>query len=407
MVAVIGGGAAGIVAAVIAARAGARVTIYEKTTRLGTKILISGGGKCNITHDGPIEDVLRAFRPNEARFLRPGFYRFPPSEIVSWLTERGLRVYTRPDGRIFPVDQTAKDVVAILTAIVRDTGVDVRYESPAQGLVGGPEGITGVVIDGRTFEHDRVIVTTGGASYPQSGTTGDGWQWAKDLGIPLVHRRAALAPIFTEPARPEFAGVALRDIVLKARQSGKEITRWRGDLLFTHHGVSGPTVLGVSREVAERMDRGEIRLTIDFFPDDSFETLTERLASLQESSGRKQAASIFEQWVPAKLAPWLGQLASIDPAAEFRSLGKKDRNRLVEVLKLGDIGRVKNVVFAKGEVVAGGVSLDAVDPQTMAYPSIPGLFFAGEVLDIAGPVGGYNLQAAWSTGFIAGESAAR
>ncbi|RYG37291.1 aminoacetone oxidase family FAD-binding enzyme [bacterium] len=414
---VVGGGAAGIFAALAAAKKGASVTILEKTVRLGTKILISGGGKCNLTHAGPLEEVLRAFRPNEARFIRPACYRFRPEQFVSMVEARGLATYVRPDGRIFPVDGTAKDVVRILEDYLYEAGVETHFETPAVGLLASEGRITGVVTgppaeahkghqgsarQGETKEWmaDAVIVSTGGSSYPNSGTTGDGWPWVRDLGHTVVKVRAALAPMYlvAERVRPEWSGVALRDIVLKARD-GKEFVRWRGDLLFTHQGVSGPTVLGVSREVAERPGSS---LDVDLRPDETPESLTEILLG---QPVKRLVASYLEELVPQRLVEGLSKDAGLEDGTAFGKLDRKTRNRLVETIKRWNLGVVRAVPLEKGEVVAGGVALDEVDPQTMASRKVEGLYLCGEVLDVAGPVGGYNLQAAWATGFVAGESA--
>ena len=233
-IAVIGAGASGIIASWRAASHGASVVAFEKTPRIGTKILISGGGKCNITHDGPLENVLKAFRTNEARFIRPSCYRFPPMEIVRMLTSRGLQVYTRPDGRIFPVEQTAKDVVAILQSYLVEAGVEVRFETPITAIRQHGAGWN-LVAGGEEHKFDAVIVTVGGKSYPNSGTTGDGYGWLKELGHSIVPIKAALAPINLDPEPPKgWPGVALRDVMVRARRSGKVIARWRGDMLFTH-----------------------------------------------------------------------------------------------------------------------------------------------------------------------------
>jgi predicted Rossmann fold flavoprotein len=405
---VIGAGAAGIIAAWNAARLGARVTLLEKTTRLGTKILISGGGKCNIAHDGPMEDVLRAFRPNEARFIRPACYRFPNVAIVKMLTDRGLEVYTREDGRIFPVRQTAKDVVAILKSYLDDERVEVRLETPVHAVRRDEEGVCAVVVDSEQIPCRRVVLAVGGASYPSSGTTGDGYPWALALGHSLVPVKAALSPISMEiEGMDPRAGVAVRDKVLKARLRGKAFARWRHDLLFTHRGVSGPTVLGISREVAERQHEGPIELELDLAPDHSFETLTEWIKQWQAANPRRLLGGMLEEFVPRRLVPDLMAAAEIEPTMPASKLGQKARNRVVEVLKGWRLGKVREAIFEKGEVVAGGVALDEVDPQTMASLRCPGLYLCGEVLDVAGPVGGYNLQAAFATGFVAGESAAR
>lgn len=401
---VVGAGAAGIIAAWRAASLGARTLLLEKTNRLGTKILISGGGKCNITHDGPLEDVLRAFRPNEARFIRPACYRFTNQQIVKMLTDRGLRVYTRDDGRIFPVDQTAKDVVAILRTYLVDAGVDLRLEAPVTEIVARDGKVQGVRTETDLYRSPSVILATGGSSYPNSGTTGDGWPWVKALGHSIVKVRAALAPIYMD-GMSERSGIALRDVVLKARKGTKEIARWRGDLLFTHRGISGPTALGISRLVTEQMESDEVTLEVDLHPDLTFEDLGEELKQWCATNPRKRMGTYLEEVVPKNLVEDVLTVARIDPTVSGTSLGQKDRNRLIEILKGWKLGLVRTVPLEKGECVAGGISLDEVDPQTMKSKLVEGLYLCGEVLDVAGPVGGYNLQAAFATGFVAGESA--
>jgi predicted flavoprotein YhiN len=439
---VVGGGAAGILAAWRAASLGARVTILEKTNRLGTKILVSGGGKCNVAHAGPLEQVLKAFRPEEARFIRPACYRLTNEDIVELMTSRGLRVYTREDGRVFPVDQTAKDVVAILEGYLEEVGVEVQRESPVTGLIVEDGRVVGAryrrvterarrtetqaagyraataknllrelgavatEATGEEFElrADRIIVCAGGSSYPNSGTTGDGFAWARSMGHTVDRVHAALAPIYLDPVVESRSGVALRDVVLKARQ-GKEVARWRGDLLFTHQGISGPNALGVSRAVEERMPDGPVALEVDLRPEDTFETLTESLLTLTRANPHRRVLTFVEEGVPERLAPDLMAAAGVPLDTSVSRLERKARNRLVETLKAWPIGRVRHVPLEKGEVVAGGIRLDEVDPQTMRSRVVQGLYLCGEVLAIAGPVGGYNLQAAFATGYLAGESA--
>jgi predicted Rossmann fold flavoprotein len=405
-VVVIGAGAAGIIAAWRAASLGARTLLLEKTNRIGTKILISGGGKCNITHNGDIADVLRAFRKHEANFIRAACYRFTNRQIVKMLTERGLRVYTRDDGRIFPVDQTAKDVVAILRRYLHDAGVEVALESPVEEIRIEGSKVLGVVSKSRLIPCEQVVLAVGGSSYPNSGTTGDGWPWAKSAGHSIVKVRAALAPIYLERDFSERSGVALRDVVLKARSGTKEIERWRGDLLFTHRGISGPTALGVSRVVTEHMEQGSVSLEVDLLPDSNFEAVSDRLRSWCSANPKRHIDGFVEEIVPKALAEDL--LADIGESDEVaaQSFGQKSKNKLVEALKGWKLGPVRAVPLEKGECVAGGISLEEVDPKTMKSLKVEGLYLCGEVLDIAGPVGGYNLQAAFATGFVAGESAA-
>lgn len=446
-VVVVGAGAAGIFAAWRAASLGAKVVLVEKTARIGTKISISGGGKCNVAHAGPIEDVLKAFRPNEARFIRPACYRLKNDAIVKLMTDRGLRVYTRDDGRVFPIDQTAKDVVAILRSYLDDAGVDVRLETPVEEILAAEGKITGVKLGkayathggyrtGATYgakallnevlsapvtpdrspkrgegsiECPRVILATGGSSYPNSGTTGDGWPWVSALGHQIAKVRAALAPVYLrlEEKHAERSGISLKSPVLRARLNGKEIVKWQADLLFTHQGISGPAALGISRVVAERQGEGEMTLEIDLLPHDKPEEVTARLVAYANEHPRRLVQTFLEGTVPERLIEDVLQSAGIEPTTPFSRLEKKARNRLANTLKGWPLGPVRAVPLEKGEVVAGGVSLDEVDPQTMRSRLVEGLYLCGEVLDIAGPVGGYNLQAAFATGYVAGETAAR
>ena len=399
--------AAGILAARRAAECGGHVTLLEKNDKLGLKILISGGGKCNLTHAGPMEEVRAQFRPNEARFLKASFYRFTNVDFLRILNTRGMATYARPDGRVFPVEPAnAKDVVQLLTAYVAEAGVQVRYGAAVTGLVIENKAMAGVRIGDEIIRAGCVIVCTGGSSYPATGTTGDGWKWLTEAGHSLEPLRAALAPIYMTDAQPDWAGVALRGMTLRARVTpeGKEYARWTGDLLFTHKGVSGPTALGVSREVAERNHFAS--LEADLAPDVTFEDLRVRLQREARDNPRRTLASLAGPFVPSRLLEPLLQAAGIAPDARSASLSAKALNRLTATIKGWPLGSVRHVPMERGEVVAGGVSLGEVDPQTMQSKVISGLFLCGEVLDVAGPVGGYNLQAAWSTGWVAGESAA-
>ncbi len=409
----VGGGAAGLIAAWRAASFGAEVILLEKGKRLGTKILISGGGKCNVTHAGPLEDVRKAFRPSEAGFLKPSFYKFTNTDFTKLLTDSGMELYTRPDGRIFPVAPAdAGDVVEVLESLVRRAGVKIWLEAPVTELLAENKTITGVrLTDGSILETGRVVLATGGSSYPATGCTGDGWKWIEALGHRVVRLTAALAPLYLDPTPPEgYNGVPLRDCLLRARKRnpdgtpGKERMRWRGDLVFTYKGVSGPVALGVSREIAEALPDDSL-VEADFLPDEPLEKLTERLLAWTRENPRKSVAAFVDTAVPERLTLPVLASARVDATSRGAYLTAKDRNRLAVTLKGWNLGRVRAVPLERGEVVAGGVSLSEVDPKTMRSQKVSGLWLCGEILDIAGPVGGYNLQAAWSTGYVAGEDA--
>jgi hypothetical protein len=412
---VVGGGAAGLMASLRAARSPqVHVVLVEKNERLGTKILISGGGKCNLTHAGAIEDIRSRFRTHEARFLKPAFYRFTNEAFLRLLHERGLATYARSDGRVFPEEPAnAKQVVEILAGAVKDAGVDIRLRSAVTGLrietaLEQRSVCTGVFIGDDVLPADRVIVAVGGSSYPATGATGDGWRWARDAGHTVVPLRAALAPLYLADARPAWSGVSLRDIVLRARlgKEGKEFVRRRGDLLFTHKGVSGPAALGVSREVAERMaEAASVSVEVDLAPDTSEESVRLNLRLACESHPQQLSAALAAAYLPSRLVDQFVSDAGL-PAGRCAGLGVRAINKLSAAIKGWPLGSVRSVPLERGEVVAGGVSLDEIDPQTMESRIVRGLSLCGEVLDIAGPVGGYNLQAAWSTGWVAGEAAA-
>lgn len=396
-----------------AAECGACVTLLEKNDRLGLKILISGGGKCNLTHSGSMEEVRAKFRTNEARFLKPCFYRFTNDDFLRILHDRNLATYVRPDGRIFPVEPAnAKDVAALLTRYVEEAGVQVRYGAAVTGLRIDDGKIAGAEIGGEFLAADRVIVCAGGSSYPATGTTGDGWKWLSAAGHRIVPLRAALAPLYIADAESDWSGIALRDITLRARAGieGKEFARWRGDLLFTHKGVSGPTALGVSRDIAEREAQPGVRaaaIEVDLLTEVPFEALQQNLRRETQSNPRKTVANLVAPHLPSRLVEPLLSTAGVSGETRIANLSTKALNKLAATLKGWQIGIVRHVPLERGEVVAGGVALDEVDSQTMESRLISGLFLCGEVLDIAGPIGGYNLQAAWSTGWVAGESAAQ
>jgi predicted Rossmann fold flavoprotein len=403
-----------MIAAWRAASRGVPTLLLEKKSRLGTKILISGGGKCNVTHAGTMESIRQKFRPNEARFLRPSFYRFTNEDYLWLLRDKDLEVYTRPDSRIFPVPPAdAKDVVAVMEAHLTDAGVRVWLEASVTCILTHDGTVTEIELEGgRVVETRQLIIAVGGSSYPATGTTGDGWRWMAALGHTIVPLRAALAPLYLDPTPPaEWSGVALRDVVLRARRvnpdgtPAKELMRWRGDLLWTHKGVSGPTALSVSREIAEAIPAQSL-IEVDVLPDEPHDVLNARLTAHAKAHPRRAVADFVEEILPNRLVRPLFEAAGLDASLKGAYLAQRERNRIVETLKGWRLGIVRHVPLERGEVVAGGVSLDEVDPQTMRSKKVCGLYLCGEILDIAGPVGGYNLQAAWSTGFVAGDTAA-
>lgn len=405
---IVGAGGAGLVAAWRCAVAGAPVTILERNARPGIKLLISGGGKCNITHAGTTEDLLKAFLPREARFLKPSFFRFANSDVLRLLESRGVTTYARPNGRVFPSSGRAGDVVQALVDTIHEAGGRLALGDRVESIEQDEEGISGVVADRRFIPSRSLILATGGISYPKTGTTGDGLTWARKLGHTIVPLRPALAPIGIDPPLPgTWRGVALRDGCLSVVAENKHVARWCDDILFSHEGVTGPAALEVSRRAADARQSGEVFLEFDFFPTQEFAALDRMLNDRIQRQRGKMVGTVLEALLPNRLVEPLLRSVGVDPARRGHVLIASDRRKIVRLLKSWTIGRVSGITIERGEVTAGGVSLDEVDPQTMRSRLVRGLYLCGEMLDIAGPVGGYNLQAAFSTGFVAGECAAK
>lgn len=402
-----GAGGAGLIAAWKAAVFGVPVLLLERNPRIGVKILISGGGKCNVTHSGTIDELLNGFSERERRFLKPSLYRFSNTDILELLSGEGIVTSARTNGRVFPASESAKDVARGLASLLKRTGVTLRLNSRVDGILADGDGVQGVRVNSRVLQTRHLILSTGGVSYPKTGTTGDGYAWASALGHTIVPLRPALAPMSIAPPLPrEWQGISIRDCRLFAVSDNKRYSSWDGDLLFTHEGVSGPAALELSRSVAVARESGAVELYVDFFPQKDFEELDDLLLTLVQSNRNRSIGTVLDAWMPNRLVePFL---AGIDVDAQTRGhvLSRQDRRVLVRALKEWRIGTVAAISIERGEVTAGGVALDEVNPRTMQSKIVRGLYLCGEVLDIAGPIGGYNLQAAFSTGYVAGEHAA-
>jgi len=416
-VAVVGGGAAGILAALALRRAGAEAVVFERNPRVGIKIRISGGGKCNVTHAGTPREIESGFIQREARFLRHALHTLPPTAILSMLDAEGVALYTRPNGRVFPESGQSEEVLTAFESMMDRAAVSTAAGSAVAGLHVVDARACGVVLEGGSIERfDAVIVTTGGVSYPTVGTTGDGIRWGEQTGHVIEPLRAALAPIYLPHSPPkEWQGVALRDVLLRVEgEAGPPLPRnepypasWRDDLLLTHRGVSGPAALETSRAAARALELGTApTLVVDMQPDAEEGAIERSLVEQVAGSGRTEIQNVLVAWMPRAIVPAVLASAGVPHGRQLAELTRPERRRIAETVRGWRIGAVGNVPIERGEVSAGGIALGEVDPRTMASRRVPGLFFAGEVLDIAGSVGGYNLQAAFSTGWVAGTAAA-
>lgn len=392
-----------MIAAWRAACSGFETTLLEANDRLGMKIRISGGGKCNITHDGPMASVLAAFPKAQARFLRPAMHAFTNQDVLELLAREGVRAQARDNGRVFPVDGpgSAAKVTAAFEAVVRGSGVQVRLGARVRALEGLAPRLEALVMeDGTWLRADRFILATGGASYPRTGTRGELLAALGVLGVPVSPWFPALAPVPLRAPRPEWEGIALREgvLVLRAGREGRVLERFRGDILFTRGGISGPAALELSRAVEAARRAGSAWLAYDL----AGAGVDAELMDLQRANPHLAVRTWLGRRLPERLcAPALADLGLPD-AQRMKDLpraGRRDLAALLEAFPLGEPGRVD---LERGEVSAGGVALSAVDPRTMAVKGWDNLRVCGELLDVDGPVGGYNLQAAFSTGFVAG-----
>ena len=407
---VIGGGAAGLLAGIAAAQSGARTVILEKMHRPGKKILITGKGRCNITNNCDLQEIIKNI-PGNGRFLNSALRRFTNQDIVQLLEDNGLPTKVERGGRVFPVSDKAADVVDILVKIYKNYGGRLLTDCKVKSITAEFGKITGAVTaDGQKFTADAVILAAGGSSYPGTGSDGSGVKLAKALGHTIVPLAPSLVPLESDsPYIAGLQGLSLRNIEGTVYADGKKIGSEFGEMLFTHFGVSGPIILSLSKCVAEAFTRGaqEVELAIDLKPALDKDKLDARLQRDFTQYSRKQMPNGMKDLLPQRLiAPVLDQ-AFIDEEKFVNQLSRAERRRLVDVLKAFTVPITGTRPIAEAIVTAGGVSLKEIDPKTMESKLIKGLFFAGEVMDIDGYTGGYNLQAAFSTGYAAGTFAAQ
>ena len=412
-IAIVGGGAGGIVAALAASRAAREqnmaldVHLFERNPRLGIKILISGGGKCNITHAGPVEEILAEGFPRkiEQRFLKNAMYRYTNEDVIALLERHGVSTYARENGRVFPDSGRAEDVLIAFEKELREHNVIVHTKSRIESVRVGGDGSWNIVSNGEPIYANALILATGGTSYSKTGTTGDGIGYAWELGHTIVPIRAALAPIYLAQAPAQsLVGISLRDIEISVTRNGKSLAHRRGDVLITHRGLSGPAILGISNEATIFMEDAPVSIEANIVGINEHET-REKLLNEQQSNPKQQIKTFLESLLPNRFVPFVMDQSEVPVDRKWHELTREERNRLATTLVHYSFGAISEVPLERGEVTSGGVALEEVDAKTMMSRIHPGLFFAGEMLDVAGEIGGFNLQAAYSTGWVAGESA--
>ncbi len=404
---VIGGGPAGIFAAGFAALEGAKVLLLEKKRRCGSKLLITGKGRCNVTHD---EDDARRFSEvfgRNGKALLTALYAFGVAETIRFFEQRGLPLRVERGGRVFPEKGKASDVQKVLDSFIKESGVELMTSCTVQNLRCEGEGITCVEASAGEFSADQFIVATGGLSYPETGCSGDGYRWAEQTGHALISPEPALVPVFlSETWTRELSDFNLKNVHISAWQGGQKVAERFGEAFFTHGGIGGPIILDMSAQIRDALKRGAVELVLDLKPAVAGELFDKRLqremATYSNNPFRKSLANLL----PKDMIPLFLRLSEIDPEKKCHSITKVERTKLLSLFK-GLKMTVSGVEgFKKAIITSGGVSTKEIDMRSMSSKKISNLYFAGEIIDLDGPTGGFNLQVCWSTGYLAGVSAA-
>ena len=403
---IIGGGAAGLLAGIAAATYGADVTIIEKMRQPGKKMLITGKGRCNITNAGELQDIIKNI-PGNGRFLNSALRQFSNDDIVCLLECNGLETKVERGNRVFPVSDKAKDVVDTLVKIYTQYGGKLLTDCKVIEITTKDGVATGVKTTNGHFVADKVILCAGGASYPGTGSDGGGAKLAAKVGHTIVPLKPSLVPLVSDYAYvDDLQGLSLRNVRATLYGDGKKLTDDFGEMLFTHFGVSGPIILSLSNMAAEALSKGmEVELAIDLKPALSEEKLDARIQRDFTTYSRKQLVNGLKDLLPQRLIPVVCDMAYLDEEKFINQISREERKRLLETLKHFVVPITGTRPIAEAIVTAGGVSVKEINPKTMESKLIQGLYFAGEVMDVDGYTGGFNLQAAFSSGYAAGVAA--
>lgn len=377
---------------------GSRVLLLEKNPRLGIKLLMTGKGRCNFSHDEPNPKKLSKAFGDKGRFLVPSFYNFGSEDMAQFLENRGVPVKTERGDRMFPKSDKGQDVLDALLGYLE--GADVRTDSPVEDILIDDSQIKGVVCKGQKLEASQYILCTGGKARPSTGSTGDAYPWLKKMGHKIIEPRPALTSIIVKDDVKELEGLSLKNVEISVWQGFKIDSRF-GEALFTSEGMSGPIIIDMSGGVGDALKKGDVELRIDFKPALGFKKLDRRLIRDLDSNGFFKNS--LNDLLPSKMIPVMVRLSGINPEKVANGITKEERSRLLHLLKEFTLNVDRVAGFERAIVTAGGVDLLEVDRRTMRSEIIDNLSFAGEILDLDGPTGGYNLQMCWSTGYTAGE----
>lgn len=403
---VVGGGPAGMFAAGFAALNGARVLLLEKNRRWGAKLLITGKGRCNVTNSesDPLRFVEHFGRHGKA--LLTALYAFSVADTVEFFEQRGLKLQTERGGRVFPATGGAAEVRNLLQRFVEAAGVEMLCDCPVKNLTLSEDRIVAVATDRGNFVANQYVVATGGLSYPGTGCTGDGYRWATSSGHKLVEPQAALMPLYlAEEWTGDWCDINLKNVKITARSNGKQIAERFGEAFFTRHGIGGPIILDMSREVRDALKKGPVSLHLDLKSAVAAELFDKRLQREFAELSNKTFRNSLNNLLPKTMIPRFIVLSEIDPEKKCHSITKAERHKLLGLFKDLTLQVTGHEGLKKAIITSGGVLLKDIDMRSMRSKKIANLFFAGEMIDLDGPTGGFNLQVCWSTGYLAGISA--
>lgn len=402
-IAVIGGGPSGMLAACTAAKNDCLVTIYERNEKLGKKLYITGKGRCNVTNNATEEEFF-ANIPRNHRFMYSSFYSFTNHDLIRLLNTLGLETKVERGGRVFPASDKSSDVLKALTNYVRQCNAEVLLNTRVKSISKTGDNKFSVRTNNGDYTYDSVIIATGGVSYPTTGSDGDGYRFASELGIKTIDAKPALVPLVTIEEWPkELMGLTLKNVTLRAFDGNKKVFEDMGEVLFTHFGISGPLVLTLSSIIAEHPEN--VKVFIDLKPALTREELDRRVLRDFQTAKNKQMKNALFELMPSSLVQIILQLAQIDPDLAVNSLTKQDRARLVEIIKAIPLVIKGTRPIEEAIITRGGIDTREINPTTMESKKVSGLYFSGEVIDVDAFTGGFNLQIAFSTGYLAGRSA--
>lgn len=401
---IIGGGAAGMLASIAAAEEKNEVHVLEQNEKLGKKLFITGKGRCNITNDCDMETLFENVISNP-KFLYSAFYSFTNQDMMKKLEEWGLPLKTERGGRVFPISDKSSDVIDILQKKMQKAGVHIHLKTQVERILIEEEEFRGVRLTNKEMiKGDKLIIATGGNSYPATGSTGDGYRFAREMGHQITELSPALVPMNgKEEWIKELQGLSLKNVAISLKSGKKELYQGFGEMLFTHFGVSGPLILSASSYVGKALKKGEITLNIDLKAALSREQVEDRLLREFEENKNKRWKNVIGNLLPAKLVPVMLEYIGVEEEKRTNEITKEERKRIVDCLKEFTITITGLRGFREAIITRGGVSVKEINPSTMESKLIKGVYFAGEVLDLDALTGGFNLQIAWSTGYLAGK----